>query len=68
MNYNYGDKEREIVKLGIKEIEKVLFGKDENVKSRLLFYLDWYMDPYYKQDLTELLEPLKDILSKNGYY
>ena len=62
--YTYSDKERNIVKSGIDEIKKVLIEKDYKSKSRLLFYLDWYMDPYYKQDLTELLEPLKKLLQE----
>lgn len=62
--YAYGDEERNIVKLGIDEIRKVLIEKDYKSKSRLLFYLDLYMDPYYKYDLVELSEPLKEILQE----
>ena len=63
-NYVYGDAEREIVKTGYKAIEAVLVGHDINAKRRLLFYLDWYMDPYYKTDLTDLYEPLKELLQQ----
>ena len=63
-NYVYGDAEREIVKSGYEAIEAVLVGNDVNAKRRLLFYLDWYIDPYYKQDLTDLYEPLKELLQK----
>ena len=63
-NYVYGDAEREIVKSGYKAIEAVLVGHDVDAKRRLLFYLDWYIDPYYKHDLTDLYEPLKDLLQK----
>ncbi len=61
-NYVYGDAEREIVKSGYEAIEAVLVGHDVNAKRRLLFYLDWYIDPYYKHDLTDLYKPLKDLL------
>ena len=63
-NYVYGDDEREIVRSGYEAIEAVLVGNDVNAKRRLLFYLDWYIDPYYKHDLTDLYEPLKDLLQK----
>ena len=33
-------------------------------KRRLLFYLDQYLDPFYKNDLTELYEPLKKLLQE----
>lgn len=39
-------------------------GEDVHAKERLLFYLDWYMDPYYKTDLSVIGEPLKDLLQK----
>ena len=63
-DYVYGNAEREIVKSGYEAIEAVLVGNDVNAKRRLLFYLDWYIDPYYKHDLTDLYEPLKDLLQK----
>lgn len=61
-SYVYTDAEREIVKGGVGEISKVLFGEDSNAKRRLLFYLDWYLDPYYQNDLSELYEPIKEML------
>ncbi|MBO4853049.1 MAG: hypothetical protein J5477_05405 [Schwartzia sp.] len=63
-DYIYGDAEREIVKSGYEAIEAVLAGYDMNAKRRLLFYLDWYIDPYYKNDLTNLYEPLKELLQE----
>ena len=63
-SYVYTDEEREIVKGGIEEIFKVLFGEDSNAKRRLLFYLDWYLDPYYQNDLSELYEPIKEMLQE----
>lgn len=26
------------------------------------FYLDWYMDPYYKQDISDIKKDLKEML------
>lgn len=63
-DYVYGDSEREIVKSGYKAIEAVMVGHDTDAKRRLLFYLDWYIDPYYKHDLADLYEPLKELLQK----
>lgn len=34
-------------------VRSVLSGTDTEAKRRLLFYLDWYMDPYYKQDISD---------------
>lgn len=39
-------------------------GEDIHAKERLLFYLDWYMDPYYNKDLSVIKEPLKELLQK----
>lgn len=63
-DYNYGAKERETVKEGIESIRAVLCGEDGNAKRRLLFYLDWYIDPYYKNDLSVLYELLKELLQE----
>ena len=51
---HYGEKEFKTVESGIVEIEAVLTGTDIHAKERLLYYLDWYMDPYYKKDLSVL--------------
>ena len=61
---HYGQKEFEAVESGIEAIEAVLTGKDIHAKERLLFYLDWYMDPYYRKDLSVIGEPLKELLQK----
>ena len=61
---NYGEEEFKTVEAGIDAIEKVLFGADTHAKERLLYYLDWYMDPYYKKDLSEIEKPLIDFLQK----
>ena len=39
-------------------------GTDTEAKRRLLFYLDWYMDPYYKQDISDIKKDLKEMLEK----
>lgn len=61
----YGANEKEIVKRGIDAIRVVLMGGDDEKKKSLLFALDWFMDPYYKQthyiadfyaELTDLLQ------------
>lgn len=61
-DYIYGQEEKEIVKSGIGEIRAVLRGEDSKAKKRLLFYLDWFLDPYYENDLSILYEPLKEML------
>lgn len=63
-DYLYGTAEKELVQQGIEAIRSVLCGKDSNAKRRLLFYLDQYLDPYYQNDLTELYEPLKELLQE----
>lgn len=60
----YGEEEFKTVDSGIEAIETVLTGDDVHAKERLLFYLDWYMDPYYKKDLTTIGEPLKELLQR----
>lgn len=60
--YIYGPEEEAIVRSGIGGIYAVLHGSDSGAKKRLLFYLDRYLDPYYKNDLSSLYEPLKEML------
>lgn len=48
----YTEREMQCVKEGIDAVRSVLSGTDTEAKRRLLFYLDWYMDPYYKQDIS----------------
>ena len=61
---HYGEEEFRIVDAGIEAIEAVLMGEDIHAKERLLFYLDWYMDPYYKKDLSVIGEALKELLQR----
>ena len=65
---HYGEKEFKTVDAGIEAIEAVLNGTDIHAKERLLYYLDWYMDPYYKKDLSSLYEPLKELLQRVVVY
>ena len=63
-DYLYGSEEKELVKEGLEAIRTVLYGKNSSAKRRLLFYLDQYLDPFYQNDLTELYEPLKELLQE----
>lgn len=64
----YGEKEIEIVKKGIDAIREVLMEGNTREKRSLLFALDWFMDPYYKQDSyiahirDELVELLQTVI------
>lgn len=60
----YGKQEKETVKQGIAAIQKVLMGDDDDAKKSLLLALDWFMDPYYKQDeyIAEYREELNQLL------
>lgn len=59
---NYGEAEFRTVEAGIGAIQTVFAGDDLHAKERLLYYLDWYMDPYYKTDCAALYDPLKELL------
>lgn len=65
---SYGETEIEIVKKGIAAIREVLMGGNTEKKLSLLLALDWFMDPYYKQDIyiadirDELVELLQTVI------
>lgn len=59
---SYGENEKKIIKAGIVEIRKVLMGNDKNKKRSLLFALDWFMDPYFKQDISDIHNELVELL------
>ena len=61
---HYGEEEFRTVDAGIEAIEAVLTGENIHAKERLLFYLDWYMDPYYKKDLSDIGGALKELLQR----
>ena len=62
---------KDIVRNGINEIRRVLFGSDSAETDSLLFCLDYFLDPYYKQDISykddifTLLEEFA-VMSKNA--
>ena len=47
----YTDDEKKIAESGISAIRNILMGADMEAKERLLFCLDYYLDPYYKKTL-----------------
>ena len=61
---SYSDSEKEIVRQGIGAIRSVLTGNDEDAKLRLLFCLDWFMDPYYGQDISDFKDELITLLQE----
>ena len=60
----YSDEERNIVRVGIDAVRAVLSGADVEAVRRLLYCLDWFMDPYYQNDLGDMAAPLKDALQE----
>ena len=64
LDVHYGEEEFRTVDSGIEAIEAVLRGENIHAKERLLFYLDWYMDPYYKKALSDIGEALKELLQR----
>ena len=58
----YTEKDREIVRKGIAEIAKILMGTDADRKLSMLLCLDWFMDPYYGQDISTFHDDLVDLL------
>ncbi len=58
----YSENDRELVRKGIDGIRKVLLGTDTARKLSILLCLDWVMDPYYGQDISNIHEELVDLL------
>lgn len=58
----YTKDDKEIVREGITSIQKVLMGEDMEKKRSLLFCLDWFMDPYYGQDISNIKDELINLL------
>lgn len=58
----YGENEKKIIRSGIAEIRKVLMGNSKSQKRNLLFALDWFMDPYFGQDISDIHDELIEIL------
>ena len=61
---SYGEDEKKIIRRGIASIREVLMGRDIDKKKSLLFALDWFMDPYYKQDISNLHDDLITLLEE----
>lgn len=60
---SYSEEERKLVREGgITAIRQVLTGSDTEKKRSLLLCLDWFMDPYYKQDISSFKEELIALL------
>lgn len=63
INYiSYDEKDKEIVRKGIFAIQEVLMGTDSDRKRSLLLCLDWFMDPYYGQDISNIHDDLIKLL------
>lgn len=63
INYiSYDKKDKEIVRKGIFAIQEVLMGTDSDRKRSLLLCLDWFMDPYYGQDISNIHDDLIKLL------
>lgn len=58
----YTENEIETVRKGIAAIQEVLMGDDSGRKRSLLFCLDWFMDPYYGQDISAIHGDLVELL------
>ena len=59
----YTEDERKLVREGgIPAIREVLFGSDNDKKRSLLLCLDWFMDPYYGQDISSFKDELVTLL------
>ena len=61
---SYGQSEKEIVRMGLPAIRAVLLGPDAGAKRRLLLALDWFMDPYYQQDILDIRDGLAELLQQ----
>lgn len=61
---SYGTSEKEIIRMGLPAIRAILLGPDAGAKRRLLLALDWFMDPYYKQDISDIRDGLAELLQR----
>lgn len=64
MEVTYTEKERQLVKQGIGAVREVLLGGSAAQKRSLLLCLDWYLDPYYGQDISGMREQLSELLQR----
>lgn len=64
MYTTYGENEKKIIREGTTAIREVLMGNDIDQKKSLLFALDWFMDPFFKQDISRIYDDLMEILQE----
>ncbi|MDE5778028.1 MAG: hypothetical protein K2I10_05920 [Lachnospiraceae bacterium] len=60
----YDDTHKAIVEKGIDSIRQILFSDDKAMIRSVLFCLDYYLDPYYKNRLSyenEIFELLQEV-------
>ena len=60
----YTEDDRAIVRAGIKGVREILMGDDMDRKRSMLFCLDYFMDPYYGQDISAIKDELVEILQQ----
>ncbi len=60
----YTDEDRAIVRAGIEGVRKILMGNDMDRKRSMLFCLDYFMDPYYGQDISAIRDELVEMLQQ----
>ena len=58
----YGETEKEIIRRGLPAVEAVLLRGGREEKLRLLLALDWFMDPYFRQDTAAMADGLCRLL------
>ena len=61
----YDESHKKLTESGIDDIKKVLFSDDVYQIRQVLFCLDFYLDPYYKQRLpyeNEIFELLQELV------
>ncbi|MBQ7502331.1 hypothetical protein IJT93_06400 [bacterium] len=58
----YGESEKKTVRAGLAAVKAVLLGADTEAKRRLLFCLDWFLAPCYGQDISDIKQPLMELL------
>lgn len=60
----YTDEDEAIVRRGIAAIREVLMGTDTGRKRSILFCLDYFMDSYYGEDISEIHDELVELLEE----
>ena len=60
----YTDEDKAIVRRGISAIREVLMGADAGRKRRIMFCLEYFMDPYYGEDISQIHDELVELLEE----